>query len=371
MCKNTDFSTFHDKKLQRALNELQVWCTYQERGYKRTGELGKLDKHFDWDDFSGGCKFADIQCEFSSVGCETQMTYKDMMVHMKEAQPHHIQLLTEKVEEQESKINQLHSELQNSKELSMWIRQQVRRVAPHLPSHDEKFHQLMKDSRKLTQLLDIPISEFVQKSLQTAKPSQRISADFSFTMENFDLHKRTNAEWYSKPFYTDKQGYKICVWINADGYEWVKDTHVSLYSCLMKGEYNDKLSWPFRGEIAVELLSQDPTHREGNHYTIQYDDNVVDRFARRVTVGERSPGWGDHTFLLHWTLFEGQLFENSTTHRVRPYLTFLLLLFWSVMFLWSVAITANIFSCKLFYKCYIQQSLQTSHAVGINIVSYL
>ena len=302
MCKNADFSTFHDKKLQRAINELQVQCTYRERGCTWTGELGKLDKHFNWDDLSSGCKFADIQCEFSSVGCETQMTYNDMMVHMKEAQPHHIQLLTEKVEEQESKINQLHSELQNSKELLMQIQQQVRRVAPHLPSHDEKFHQLMEESRELTQLLDTPISELVQKSLQTAKPSQRISADFSFTMEDFDLHKRTNAEWYSEPFYTHKQGYKMCVRINANGYEWVKDTHVSLYTCMLKGEYDDELSWPFRGEIAVELLSQDPTHREGNHYTIQYDDNVRDRFARRVTVGERSPGWGNHTFLPHFKL---------------------------------------------------------------------
>ena len=121
-------------------------------------------------------------------------------------------------------------------------------------------------------------------------------------MEDFDLHKLTNAEWYSEPFYTHKQGYKMCVRIDANGYKWVKNTHVSLYTCMMKGEYDDELSWPFRGEIAVELLSQDPTHREGNHYTIQYDDNVCDRFARRVTVGERSPGWGNHTFLPHFKL---------------------------------------------------------------------
>ena len=230
------------------------------------------------------------------------MTYKDMMVHMKEAQPHHMQLVTEKVEEQESEINQLHSELKNSKELLMRIQQQIRGVAPYLPSHDEQFHQLMRESRELTQLLDTPMSELVQKSLQTAKPSQRISADFSFTMEDFDLHKRTNAEWYSRPFYTHERGYKMCVRIDANGYEWVKDTHVSLYTCMLKGEYDDELSWPFRGEIAVELLSQDPTHREGNHFTIQYDDNVRDRFARRVTVGERSPGWGNHTFLPHFKL---------------------------------------------------------------------
>ena len=79
----------------------------------------------------------------------------------------------------------------------------------------------MKESRELTQLLDTPISELVQKSLQTAKPSQRISADFSFTMEDFDLHKRTNAE----------RGYKMCVRIDANGYEWVKNTRVSTPVC--------------------------------------------------------------------------------------------------------------------------------------------
>ena len=68
--------------------------------------------------------------------------------------------------------------------------------------------------------------------------------------------------------YTHSRGYKMCVQINANGYEQANGTHVSLYTCMLKGEYDDKLSWPFRGEIAVELLSQDPTHTERNHYTI-------------------------------------------------------------------------------------------------------
>jgi len=271
-----------------------------------------------------------------------------MMAHMEEEQPHHIELLAEKVEEQEKKIcrlqselqnsndlllqseqqarrkiddlqselqntieqvkkqgseaDQLQSELQNRDELLMRVQQQVKRVAPHLPSHDEKFHQLMKESRELTQLLDTPISELVQKPLRTAKPSQHILAYFSFTMENFDLYKSNNAEWYSEPFYTHPQGYKMCVRIDANGYEQVKGTHVSLYTCMMKGEYDDELSWPFRGEIAVELLSQDVAHTEGNHYTIRYDDNVREKYAKRVTVGEISPGWGKTQFIPHFKL---------------------------------------------------------------------
>ena len=128
MCNKTDFSTFHNKKLQQTLNELLIRCAYWERGCTWTGELGKVDEHFNWDNLSSGCEYAIIQCEFSSVGCKTHMTYKDMMAHMKEAHPYHIQLLAEKVEEQESKINQLHSELLNRDELLMQIQQQVRRV---------------------------------------------------------------------------------------------------------------------------------------------------------------------------------------------------------------------------------------------------
>ena len=62
MCNYLDFATFYDKRLQRALSELQVRCTYQKRGCTWTGELGKLDNHLNCDD---GCKFADTDREVS------------------------------------------------------------------------------------------------------------------------------------------------------------------------------------------------------------------------------------------------------------------------------------------------------------------
>ena len=101
----------------------------------------------------------------------------------------------------------------------------------------------------------------------------------------------------------------MCLRIDANGYEQVNGTHVSLYTCMMKGEYDDELSWPFRGEIAVELLSQDATHAEGNHYTIRYDDNVREKYTKRVTVGELSPGWGKTQFIPHFKL--GSYLKND------------------------------------------------------------
>ena len=62
MCNSVDFATFYDKRLQRALSELQVRCTYQKRGCAWTGKLGKLEEHLNCDD---GCKFADTDRGFS------------------------------------------------------------------------------------------------------------------------------------------------------------------------------------------------------------------------------------------------------------------------------------------------------------------
>ena len=308
VCDCTDFSTFYDKNLQQELSKLKVSCIYQKNGCTWTGELGKLESHLSWDEHTIGCEFVGIQCEFSSAGCKAQMPHKDMMAHIKEEQPHHIQLLDKKVKEQEREIGQLRLQLQNSNELLKQIQRQVRRVAPHLPLPDEKFHQLMEENRELKLFLSTQISELtvIQKPLQAAsstKPSQHISADFSFTMKNFDLHKSNNAVWYSEPFYTHPRGYKMCIRIDANGYEQVIGTHVSLYTCMMRGEFDDELSWPFRGEIAVELLNQDTDNpKEGNHYTIQYDNNVLEKYARRVTVGERSTGWGEPKFIPHFKL---------------------------------------------------------------------
>lgn len=33
-------------------------------------------------------------------------------------------------------------------------------------------------------------------------------------------------------------------------------THLSIFVCLMIGEYDDRLEWPFEGDIYIELLNQ-------------------------------------------------------------------------------------------------------------------
>ena len=61
---------------------------------------------------------------------------------------------------------------------------------------------------------------------------------------------------YSQPFYTSRHGYKMCarVYLNGDGMG--KDTHLSLFFVVMRGEFDALLPWPFRQKVNLMLMDQ-------------------------------------------------------------------------------------------------------------------
>ncbi|XP_043918586.1 TNF receptor-associated factor 3-like [Protopterus annectens] len=61
---------------------------------------------------------------------------------------------------------------------------------------------------------------------------------------------------YSQPFYTSNSGYKMCarVYLNGDGMG--KETHMSLFFVIMRGEYDALLPWPFRQKVTLTLMDQ-------------------------------------------------------------------------------------------------------------------
>ena len=70
-CKQENFQSFENKGLQRPLYGFQVFCSNKESGCDWLGELGKLDKHLnfnpDKDNLSVGCAFVNVQCAFCNV----------------------------------------------------------------------------------------------------------------------------------------------------------------------------------------------------------------------------------------------------------------------------------------------------------------
>ena len=122
-------------------------------------------------------------------------------------------------------------------------------------------------------------------------------------MYNVSEHKRLGSEWWSKPFYTGLDGYKLQIRVDANGGAGGKGTHVSVYVYLLKGEYDDILTWPFKCDITIRLLNwrEDKGHVEK---TIDFNDNTDIKCRKRVMEGDTaSSGLGYGQFISHSDLY--------------------------------------------------------------------
>ena len=131
----------------------------------------------------------------------------------------------------------------------------------------------------------------------------KISLSQHIWFSEFSKRKCNNELWCSPGFYTSPGGYKMSLCVDANGHSNGKGTHVSYFICLMSGEYDDILEWPFQGEVTVELLNQleDKNHHK---YTI---GSTPQECKERVVGKKYGRGWGCYQFISH-----SQLGYNSS-----------------------------------------------------------
>ena len=92
----------------------------------------------------------------------------------------------------------------------------------------------------------------------------------------------------------------MCLRVDANGYGSGAGTYVSVFVGLMRGEHDNKLKWPFQGDITIQLLNQkeDQEHVEN---TVNFGDHAIaGGSAARVTSGRRAAkGRGKAQFISH------------------------------------------------------------------------
>ena len=69
-------------------------------------------------------------------------------------------------------------------------------------------------------------------------------------MSQYNKYKKSSnsSKWYSDSFYSHSNGYKMSSYVLASGHNAGKGTHMSVFLVIMKGPYDDELSWPLKGE---------------------------------------------------------------------------------------------------------------------------
>ncbi|XP_062602485.1 TNF receptor-associated factor 2-like [Saccostrea cucullata] len=113
--------------------------------------------------------------------------------------------------------------------------------------------------------------------------------------------------YHSSPFYTSKNGYKMCarIYPNGVGEEETKGKHVSLFIMLMKGEYDSLLTWPMQKIRVTFTLLKNKNSSSSASSTIV--DNIehsfrggrsIEEFYQRP-VDARNPATGIPQFVKH------------------------------------------------------------------------
>lgn len=110
-------------------------------------------------------------------------------------------------------------------------------------------------------------------------------------------HGRNN-EMDSDPFYTGKYGYKLKLSVNPNGDGSGRNTHLSAFVIVMRGEHDGILPWPFNQKVTFTLVDQQESLDERENVVMHFRANTkLENFAR--PTAEENPGRGYARFVSH------------------------------------------------------------------------
>ena len=122
----------------------------------------------------------------------------------------------------------------------------------------EKQYQVLLERQRATQRQNQVLQEqlnIMERRVAALEDTQQMKSalgkfpiDFKVTFERKDI--------YLPPFFTHPHGYKMCIHVYPNGIGNGEGTHVSVFTCLMQGPYDDQLKWPFRGEEPSRLSTK-------------------------------------------------------------------------------------------------------------------
>lgn len=243
------------------------------------------------------CPEYGVHCEFRDIGCNKEIiTRRKMPNHMRDNMKKHMSLLKQ---HNKSLVKQLEAKIQGVAS----IKNKNRELTAEIQQLKLKINMQQKQ-------IDRQIQEIHTLHSHTSICPTEI------TIRDFERHKRENDAWYSRPFYTHPKGYKLNLHITANGKKKGSGTHASLEIHLMKGEFDEELTWPLRANIIIEVLNQE---RDTGHYTkvVTFDDSTSASISGRVTEGEISEtGWEAATFISHTRLLSKYLKNGSLKMRI-------------------------------------------------------
>ena len=221
------------------------------------------------------CPLHVIECSFHYAGCEEKLPRKDMPAHIKDNLAEHMSLQAISTERQ-------------LKEQAISTEQQLKQQAI---THQQQVDELKYKVQSL--------ESFVRAHLQIMP--------LTLIVNNFSKMKERNVRWNSEPFYTHSCGYKMTSSVVPNDAE---GSHVGVYAYLRHSNFDNQLTWPFRGAICIELVDQE-SNKEHRRHCVRFD-----QAPEKCTYPHGGLGWECRRFISHTDLSPKYLKNDSLCFRL-------------------------------------------------------
>ena len=358
LCKKSPLKTAEDLFFKRKVLELEVRCSNKAQGCKWVGGLQKLDNHLMMGSVKGQCMFVCVECPlecnkhmqrfalekhkssecvkrpYSCKYCSHKDTYEIITKdHWPKCQKYP-EKCPNRCSEVEIERRFLKSHLEDCPlqevecEFSYagcTTKTERRKMKEHMDSNTKQhldtlasftksLHKEVHTLQSQYHLLSLTISDLQSETIPTCIPLPE------FHMGDFERMKRDNKSWYSSPFYSHIGGYKMCMRVDADSSGDGKGTHTGVFVCIMKGEFDEHLKWPFKGEIIIQLVNQSAGGKNLEMLVDKNSDTLDDYdtyFVRVTNMDRRDHGWGVSKYISHTDLYKDEQYLKNDTLKLR------------------------------------------------------
>ena len=241
-----------------------------------------------------------------------------MESHLESAMKIHLDLACVKLHDTEAKLNDLSDKLNDTKvklnntEVKLSNTEvKLNNTEVKLSKNDAKLEEELKEAMDLLQTTNLKL-EKTRETVDTARI-------FIWKIDGFSELLRQAKDGgrdyiHSDTFYTatgtESYGYKLKVRIDPNGHGPGKNTHLSVYIFVMKGEYDAILPWPFKKRVKFTVIDQQEDADKQENFTKELTPKNIPSFTRPVT--EENEGRGFQEFVSHEKLNSRRYIVDNT-----------------------------------------------------------
>ena len=375
-CRTENFQTMVSADLKNTILELKVRCIEKNSGCEWTGKIRDIENHLRKEcqvhpiicpneceskvqrkhlvQHLSECPLEMVQCPYNSVGCTEGVRRKDGALHMKDGIHQHLIKVSEKNANVLAECTVLAKSasasydkmLKTRNSQIVALKQQISKAEKTVSSLENQLLKAQKERKSLSEEQQKSIAksaamlrtknEQVQK-LRAFHQAVQAQVEFlplppveyfkippvTIVIDKFTERKANNEEWLSSPFYTHHAGYKMLLVVYPNGSKTGHGTHLSMYLHFARGEYDDRLEWPFQGKVTVIILNQQSAlanfmkqSTSGHHRWIIDLDKKSNLYMRtKPTDDSYGEGWGYEQLIPHAHL--GRYITKDDTLHIR------------------------------------------------------